>query len=173
MARKGRKQNKQDAAKADEPVVDSANDVEENEAPPADENNETESPKRGAKRGSSSKDDTTSKKKKGKAEENGVASSRPRRATASKAAEEVKSLLAPKKKTVKKTAKRSPSPKKEPSQFEVESIIDSRKRKGRTEFKIRWKGYTASSDTWEPERNLNCPEILDAWKADKEKEKAE
>ena len=39
---------------------------------------------------------------------------------------------------------------------EVERVLEKRiSEKGETEFKVRWKGYTAEDDTWEPEDNLS------------------
>lgn len=34
------------------------------------------------------------------------------------------------------------------------------KKNGKKEFLIRWKGYSEKHDTWEPEDNLNCPDII-------------
>ncbi|XP_028048125.1 chromobox protein homolog 3 [Monomorium pharaonis] len=46
-------------------------------------------------------------------------------------------------------------------EFEVERIIEVRfKKNGTKEFLIRWKGFSATDDTWEPERNLSCPELI-------------
>ncbi len=49
-------------------------------------------------------------------------------------------------------------------EYEVEEILRSRMvRRGRgkrREFLIRWKGYPLHDATWEPERNLHCPEKL-------------
>ncbi|EZA60446.1 Chromobox protein-like protein [Ooceraea biroi] len=46
-------------------------------------------------------------------------------------------------------------------EFEVERIIEVHfKKNGMREFLIRWKGFTAADDTWEPEENLNCPELI-------------
>jgi len=39
--------------------------------------------------------------------------------------------------------------------FEVEKILETRKRNGKNEFKIRWKGFSRSSDSWEPQENIN------------------
>lgn len=49
----------------------------------------------------------------------------------------------------------------EEEEFEVEKIIDVYFKKNKSrEFLIRWKGFPASDDTWEPEANLNCPELI-------------
>jgi len=46
-------------------------------------------------------------------------------------------------------------------EFEVEKIIEVRfKKNGTKEFLIRWKGFSTSDDTWEPEKNLSCPELI-------------
>lgn len=46
-------------------------------------------------------------------------------------------------------------------EFEVEKIIEVRfKKNGTKEFLIRWKGFSPADDTWEPEKNLNCPELI-------------
>lgn len=39
-------------------------------------------------------------------------------------------------------------------------MIDSKKIKGKLHYLIRWKGYSADSDTWEPENTLSCPELI-------------
>lgn len=45
--------------------------------------------------------------------------------------------------------------------FEVDRIIDvQNKKNGKKEFLIRWKGYSSKHDTWEPQDNLNCPELI-------------
>ena len=40
-------------------------------------------------------------------------------------------------------------------EYEVEAILGHRGKPGRRTFLIRWKGYSAAEDTWEPERNLS------------------
>lgn len=47
--------------------------------------------------------------------------------------------------------------------YEVEKIINSKLEKGKKVFLIRWKGYTAKDDTWEPLASLNCPELIKAF----------
>ncbi|XP_015177843.1 PREDICTED: heterochromatin protein 1-like isoform X2 [Polistes dominula] len=46
-------------------------------------------------------------------------------------------------------------------EFEVDKIIEVHFRKNKKrEFLIRWKGFSAADDTWEPEENLNCPDLI-------------
>jgi hypothetical protein len=43
-------------------------------------------------------------------------------------------------------------------EFEVERILDKRRRNGTTEYLVKWKDYSESENTWEPTRNLHCPD---------------
>jgi len=45
-------------------------------------------------------------------------------------------------------------------EYEVEQILDKRKHYGKVQYLIKWKGYPLSEASWEPEENLNCPELL-------------
>ena len=45
-------------------------------------------------------------------------------------------------------------------EYEVEAVLGHRGRPGRRTFLIRWKGYSAAEDTWEPERNLGNTQPL-------------
>lgn len=47
--------------------------------------------------------------------------------------------------------------------YEVESIEDTRQKNGKTQFRIRWKGYGPDRDTWENEEDLSCPNIIKAF----------
>ena len=44
--------------------------------------------------------------------------------------------------------------KKAQTKFIVERIVGKRKRKGRVEYEIKWKGYPSSENTWEPRQQL-------------------
>ena len=44
--------------------------------------------------------------------------------------------------------------------FEVERILDSRERKGVTEYLIKWKNYDSSHNSWEPESNVQDTRYL-------------
>ena len=46
-------------------------------------------------------------------------------------------------------------------EFEVEEILDKRKHYGKIQYLIKWKGYPLSEESWEPENNLNCPDLLE------------
>jgi len=39
-------------------------------------------------------------------------------------------------------------------EYEIERILSKRKRYGKVEYLVQWKGYTAEEDTWEKEENL-------------------
>nr|XP_053645525.1 M-phase phosphoprotein 8-like isoform X2 [Cherax quadricarinatus] len=49
--------------------------------------------------------------------------------------------------------------------YEVEAIMGLREVKGRTEYKVRWKGWNSKYDSWLAEDELNCPEILKRFNA--------
>lgn len=50
----------------------------------------------------------------------------------------------------------------------MEKIVDQRTIKGRRQFLVRWKGYTADSDTWEQEKELNCDRLIEEFLAEQE-----
>jgi len=55
-------------------------------------------------------------------------------------------------------------------EYEVEKILSKRKRYGKIEYFVRWKGYTAEEDTWEKEENLgNAREAVEDYKREYKK----
>lgn len=47
--------------------------------------------------------------------------------------------------------------------------MEQREVKGRTEFKVRWKGWGPKYDSWLPEEELNCPQLLSRFHASRPK----
>lgn len=44
----------------------------------------------------------------------------------------------------------------ESDEFVVEAIVGKRRRKGKIEYQLKWKGYEDKDNSWEPMENLNC-----------------
>uniref|UniRef100_A0A914IGC0 Chromo domain-containing protein n=1 Tax=Globodera rostochiensis TaxID=31243 RepID=A0A914IGC0_GLORO len=44
--------------------------------------------------------------------------------------------------------------------FQVETILARRELDWRVEYLLKWKGCSDKENTWEPESNLNCPDLL-------------
>jgi hypothetical protein len=52
----------------------------------------------------------------------------------------------------------------------VERILEVQLLKnGKREFLIQWKGFSKAKSTWEPEENLDCKDLLEAFTAKLEK----
>ncbi|CAE1319828.1 unnamed protein product [Acanthosepion pharaonis] len=54
--------------------------------------------------------------------------------------------------------------------FEVDKIVGMTKINGKERYKVRWVGYPASNDTWEPRENLlPCIEMVEDFERDRQR----
>merc|ERR1712150_17825 len=56
----------------------------------------------------------------------------------------------------------------EEEEFEVEAIIDSRIRRGKTQYLVKWKDWKDEDNTWESEDNINSKDLIEEYNKNKE-----
>jgi chromobox protein 5 len=54
-------------------------------------------------------------------------------------------------------------------EYVVEKILKKRVKNGRVEYYLKWKNYPDTDNTWEPEDNLDCHDLLIAFNAEHDK----
>ncbi|XP_009999584.1 PREDICTED: histone-lysine N-methyltransferase SUV39H2 [Chaetura pelagica] len=52
--------------------------------------------------------------------------------------------------------------------YEVEYLCDYKVEEGTKYYLVKWKGWPESSNTWEPQKNLNCPLLLQNFLSDRD-----
>jgi len=54
-------------------------------------------------------------------------------------------------------------------EYIVEKILEKRIKNGKVEFFLKWKGYPDTENSWEPELNLDCPDLIAEYEIQREK----
>jgi hypothetical protein len=65
------------------------------------------------------------------------------------------------KKNRKRKAREIDEEQQEEEVFSVEKIVSKRVVGGKTQYLLKWKGYDSDENTWEPEENLDCQDLLE------------